>query len=106
MSAPSQRALLLEHRVAEFKGRVNALLDYAEIHPQATFAELEAQARQLGRDCFATVMEGLLGWRSQELEGFSPGASVVRRSGTKVSNSGARDLRGQDHLATGLLLLL
>ena len=70
MSTQSQRALLLSHGVAEFERRVNALLDYAEIHPQATFAEPEAQVRQRSRDCFAPLLEGLPEWRSQELEGF------------------------------------
>ena len=51
LSAPRRRALLLSHRVAEFEGRVNALLDYAETHPQATLGEPEAGARQLSRDC-------------------------------------------------------
>ncbi len=70
MSTQSQRALLLRHSVAEFERRVNAILDYAETHPQATLAELEAEARRLSRDCFAPVLEGLLRWRSQELGGF------------------------------------
>ena len=70
MSTQSQRALLLRHSVAEFERRVNAILDYAETHPQAALAELEAEARRLSRDCFAPVPEGLLRWRSQELGGF------------------------------------
>ena len=70
MSTQSQRALLLRHSVAEFERRVNAILDYAETHPQATLAELEAEARRLSRDCFAPVLEGLLRRRSQELGGF------------------------------------
>ena len=70
MSTQSQRALLLRHSVAEFERRVNAMMDYAEAYPQATLGELEAEARRLSRDCFAPVLEGLLGWRSQELKGI------------------------------------
>ena len=70
MGAPSQRALLLSHSVAEFERRVNILLDYAETDPQASLAELEAEARRLSWDCFAPVLEGVLRWRSQELAGF------------------------------------
>lgn len=68
MSIQSQRALLLRYSVAEFERRVNALLDYEEAHPQATLGELEAEARQLSRDCFAPVLEALLEGRSQEVE--------------------------------------
>ena len=67
MSTQSQRALLLKQSVAEFERRVNAIIDYGENHPQATLAELEAEAWQLSRDCFTPVLEGLVGWRSQEL---------------------------------------
>ena len=70
MSEQSRRALLLKQSVAEFERRVNAILDYQETHPQATWAELEGEARQLSWDCFAPVLEGLLGWRRQELEEF------------------------------------
>lgn len=66
MSTQSHRALLLRHSVVEFERRVNALLDYAETHPQATLGELETEARQLNRDCFAPVLEELLKWRTQE----------------------------------------
>lgn len=66
MSTQSQRALLLRHSVAEFERRVNAFLDYAEIHSQATLGELEAEARELSRDCFAPVLEELLQWRAHE----------------------------------------
>jgi hypothetical protein len=66
MSTQNQRALLLRHSVAEFERRVNGLLDYAETHPQATLGELEAEARQMSRDCFAPVLEELLQWRAQE----------------------------------------
>ena len=70
LSAPRRRALPLEHRVAEFEGRVNAMLDYAETHSQATLGELAAEARQLSRDCFAAVLAGLLRWRFQEMAAF------------------------------------
>jgi hypothetical protein len=70
MSTQSQRALLLRDSVAEFERRVNALLDYEETCPQATLGELEAEARGLSRDCFAPVLEALLGWRSQEVEAY------------------------------------
>ena len=70
MSTQSQRALLLRDSVSEFERRVNAIFDYEETHPQATLGELEAEARRLSRDCFAPVLEGLLRWRSQEMEGF------------------------------------
>jgi hypothetical protein len=70
MSTQSQRALLLRDSVAEFERRVNALLDYEEVYPQATLGELEAEARRRSRDCFAPVLEALLEWRSQEVERF------------------------------------
>ena len=56
--------------MAEFERRVNALLDYEEVYPQATLGELEAEARRRSRDCFAPVLEALLEWRSQEVERF------------------------------------
>ena len=68
MSTQSESALLLRDSVAEFERRVKAVLDYEETHPQATLAELEAEARRLSRDCFAPVLEGLLKFRSQEIE--------------------------------------
>ena len=71
MSAPSPRALLLKQSVADFQRRVNEIIDYWEANPQAELAELESAARRLSWDCFAVVVEGLLGWRSQELEGGS-----------------------------------
>ena len=93
MSTQSQRALLLRHSVAEFERRVNAILDYAETHPQATLAELEAEARRLSRDCFAPVLEGLLRWRSQELGGF-PRCGCGREARYK-----GRQRRSQETLA-------
>ena len=70
MSTQSQRALLLKQSVAESERRVNAILDCQESHPQATWGELEAEARRLSWDCFAPVLEGLLWRRRQELEEF------------------------------------
>ena len=93
MSTQSQRALLLRHSVAEFERRVNAILDYAETHPQAALAELEAEARRLSRDCFAPVLEGLLRWRSQELGGF-PRCGCGREARYK-----GRQRRSQETLA-------
>ena len=93
MSTQSQRALLLRHSVAEFERRVNAILDYAETRPQATLAELEAEARRLSRDCFAPVLEGLLRWRSQELGGF-PRCGCGREARYK-----GRQQRSQETLA-------
>lgn len=71
MSAQSRRALLLKQSVAEFERRVNVIWDYQATHPQATLGELEAEARRLSWDCFASVLEGLLGWRCQEAEGLA-----------------------------------
>ena len=89
VSTQSQRALLLRDSVSEFERRVNAIFDYEETHPQATLGELEAEARWLSRDCFAPVLEGLLRWRSQEMEGF-PRCGSARSPGTRVSSSGAK----------------
>ena len=82
MSTQSQRALLLRDSVAEFERRVNALLDYEEASPQATLGELEAQARRLSWDCFAPVLEAVLQWRGQEVEG-SPRCQCGQAPGYK-----------------------
>ena len=70
MSAQSPRALLLKQSVAAFQGRGNEIIGYWEANPQAGLAELELGARRLCWDCFAVVLESLLRWRSQKLEGF------------------------------------
>ena len=105
MSAPSQRALLLSHRVAEFERRVNALLDYAETHPPATLGELAAEARQLEPGLLRPGHGGTAG-AAFPGTGSIPPAPVwwggqVQRSATAEPG----DLREQDHLAAGLLLL-
>ena len=50
MSAQSRRALLLSHSLAEFERRVNAMMDHAETHPQATLAELGQNWRRRPAD--------------------------------------------------------
>jgi len=56
VSAQARRALLLRSMVGEFERRVNEFLGYADAHPAADFAELEAEARRLSRDVFAPAL--------------------------------------------------
>jgi hypothetical protein len=109
VSRQNQRALLLRHSVAEFERRVNAFIDYGETYSEATLGELEAEARQLSRDCFGSVLEGVLGWRAQEAVGFPRCrcGQEARYKGQqpRSQETYARDLCRKDHLATRLLLL-
>jgi hypothetical protein len=88
MSNPDD-SRLLRHSVAEFERRVKRNIGLRGNSSRATLGELGVEARRLSRDCFAPVLEGLLRWRSQEVEG-SPGMSVVGNLSTKGSRRGAR----------------
>ena len=68
MSAQPQRALLLARIVAQFEQRVNEFLDFSDSHPEASFAELEAEARRLSRDCFAPALQASVEERCERQE--------------------------------------
>lgn len=68
MNQQNQRALLLHSIVGQFEQRVKKFLDYAEAHPEVTFAELEAEARRLSRDCFAPALAGVVEGRQAVAE--------------------------------------
>lgn len=57
MSTQAMRTLLLGSIIREFERRVNQFFKYCEVHPEATFPDLEHQARCFSQDCFASVLE-------------------------------------------------
>ena len=70
MSQQTPKALLLQSIVSRFEQRVNEFLDYAESYPEASFAELEAQARKLSRDCLAPALEAVVQAQQESAEAW------------------------------------
>lgn len=84
MSTQPQRALLLRSIVSRFEQRVNEFLDYADSHPDATFSDLEAQARRLSRDCLAPALESVVQAHQASVEAL-----------VQCSCAGTPDYKGQ-----------
>jgi len=57
MSTQAKEGLLLASIMRQYERRVNEFWRYREAHPEATLADLEAKARQLSHDCFASALE-------------------------------------------------
>lgn len=64
-----ERALLLARIVRQFEQRVNEFLDFGENHPEASFGDLETEARRLSRDCFAPALQQVIWAQRERIEG-------------------------------------
>lgn len=96
MSIQSQRALLLRSIVNRFEQRVNEFLDYADSHPDATFSDLEAQARRLSRDCLAPALEAVVQAHQASVE------ALVKCSCARVADYKGQQPRSQETYVGGI----